>query len=196
MTDFKAKPTLHFFSLGCAASLVLISVTFSMDNTVGKLCTILGLASYLAFFSSGMGPGGLLVSSEVFAQCIRAKAMSVATFFNRFTATVMASSFLSVAEAISWAGFFLFLAGICVMGIIFLLLYLPETKGRSLEDMSVYFAEITGDRYILDLEERIRKQQRDLELSDKSSVVLENFEIEIVTTKYGASNGSDGIHYD
>jgi hypothetical protein len=155
-----------------------------MDNTVGKMCTILGLASYLAFFSSGMGPGGWLVSSEVFAQCIRAKAMSVATFLNRLTATVMASSFLSVAETISWAGFFLLLAGICVVGIIFLFLYLPETKGRSLEDMSVYFAEITGDRYILDLEERIRKKQRDLELSDESSV-SENFEMETVTTKYG-----------
>lgn len=181
---------MFFSSLGCAASLVLISVTFSMDNTVGKLCTILGLASYLAFFSSGMGPGGWLVSSEVFAQCIRAKAMSVATFFNRVTATVMASSFLSVAETISWAGFFLMLAGICVLGIIFLFLYLPETKGRSLEDMAVYFAEITGDRHILDLEERIQQKKRDLESEAES--VLGNFEMETVTTKQGATDGSDG----
>lgn len=31
--------------------------------------------------------------------------------------------------------------------------YLPETKGRPLEDMSQYFAEITGDRSILEAEE-------------------------------------------
>ena len=123
---------------------------------------MLGLAAYLAFFSSGMGPGGWLVSAEVFALCIRAKAMSVATFLNRVTATLMASTFLSTAKAISWTGFFLLLAGVCVIGIIFLFLYLPETKGRSLEDMAVYFAEITGDSFILEIEEKVHKKETGL----------------------------------
>lgn len=34
-------------------------------------------------------------------------------------------------------------------------MYLPETKGRALEDMSQYFAEITGDRSILEAEESL-----------------------------------------
>ena len=33
--------------------------------------------------------------------------------------------------------------------------YLPETKGRSLEDMSQYFGEITGDRSIFEAEEML-----------------------------------------
>ena len=33
--------------------------------------------------------------------------------------------------------------------------YLPETNGHSLESMALYFAEITGDTYILDAEARI-----------------------------------------
>lgn len=36
--------------------------------------------------------------------------------------------------------------------------YLPETKGRALEDMSQYFAEITGDRSILEAEETLYRR--------------------------------------
>ena len=123
------------------------------------MLTVLGLASYLAFFSCGMGPGGWLIPSEVFAMCIRAKAMSATTFLNRLTATVMATSFLSVAHAISWPGFFLFLALVCMAGALFLFSFLPETMGRSLEDISLDIANATGDRFILETEEKLQKER-------------------------------------
>lgn len=126
---------------------------------------ILGLASYLAFFSIGLGPGNWVVVSEVFATSIRAKAMSVAVFPNRVTATIMASSFLSMSRLLTWPGFFLLLAGICLASCLFLYIYLPETKGKSLEQMAVYFAEITGDRSILDAEEKLGKKRAMLKLN-------------------------------
>ncbi|KAI2500117.1 major facilitator superfamily-like protein [Fragilaria crotonensis] len=131
------RPLFAVSLLGCAASLVFVSVTFSDHTKTGQILTVLGLASYLAFFSCGMGPGGWLIPSEVFAMCIRAKAMSVTTFLNRLTATVVATTFLSVAHTISWPGFFLLLAVICVAGALFLCNFLPETMGRSLEDISL-----------------------------------------------------------
>lgn len=39
--------------------------------------------------------------------------------------------------------------------------YLPETKGRPLEDMSQFFAEITGDRSILEAEEMMYRNDDD-----------------------------------
>ena len=107
---------------------------------------------YLSSFSLGLGPGAWLIPSEVFTTSIRAKAMSVATFLNRAFATVMSSTFLSVADALTWGGFFLVLATVCVLLGLFFYFLLPETKGRALEDMALYFAEITGDRTILDME--------------------------------------------
>ena len=107
-----------------------------------------------------MGPGGWLIPSEVFAMCFRAKAMSMTTFLNRLTATVMATTFLSVAHAISWPGFFLFLALICVAGAVFLISLLPETMGRSLEDIPLHIANVTGDRFILETEEKLQKERR------------------------------------
>jgi fatty acid desaturase len=140
-------------------ALVLISLSFFGDKDKGTGFAVFGLALYMSFFSLGMGPGAWLIPSEVFATSIRAKAMSVATFFNRITATLMASTFLSTSAAIGWGGFFLMLAGVCVLVGIFFYFLLPETKGRSLEDMSVYFAELTGDTSILDAEKKIIQQR-------------------------------------
>jgi hypothetical protein len=136
-------------------ALVLISLTFFGTKGKGTGFAIFGLALYMSSFSIGMGPGAWLIPSEIFATSIRAKAMSVATFFNRITATLMATTFLSTAHAIGWGGFFLMLAGICVVVFAFLYFFLPETKGRSLEDMSIYFAEITGDTSLLEAEKKI-----------------------------------------
>jgi hypothetical protein len=54
-----------------------------------------------------------------------------------------------------WGGFFIMLAAISLVVFVFIYFLLPETKGRSLEDMSVYFAEITGDTSILEAEKKI-----------------------------------------
>ena len=84
-----------------------------------------------------MGPGGWLIPSEVFATIIRAKAMSVATCASRVVATTMSSTFLTVADAVGWPGFFCLLATVCLLVCAFFLTFLPETKGKSLEDMSM-----------------------------------------------------------
>lgn len=136
------------------ASLILIA--FSTSSVA-----IVGLAVYLSFFSIGMGPGAWLIPSEVFATSIRAKAMSVAAFSNRIAATLMASTFLTTSAALGWAGFFLLLAGACVVVFAFIYFFLPETKGRSLEDMSLYFAEITNDSAILEAESKLIGERRD-----------------------------------
>ena len=44
---------------------------------------------------------------------------------------------------------------VCLLVLLYFYLYLPETKGRSLEDMSVYFAERTGNTAILDAKKRL-----------------------------------------
>ena len=51
----------------------------------------------------------------------------------------------------------------------FVYFYLPETKGRSLEDMSIYFAEITGDRRMLDAEARITREREAVALALKNT---------------------------
>ena len=151
------RPLLFVSLIGMSVATLLISIGFFANTKLSGEVIIVGLAVYLAFFSIGMGPGAWLVPSEVFTTSIRGKAMSVATFMNRATATLMSSTFLSTANSMGWGGFFLMLSVICLVVLCFFYKYLPETKGRSLEDMSVYFAELTGDTSVLEAEERLRR---------------------------------------
>jgi len=158
--DTTGRRPLFFASLG-GMIVALIILAFSFLNEDGGSATVgvIGLASYLCFFSLGMGPGAWLIPAEVFSTTIRTKAMSMAAFLNRIVATIMTMSFLTVADVIGWSGFFFVLALICALVMLFLYWYLPETKGLSLEDMSSYFAKITWDRSILEAEERLHGQK-------------------------------------
>jgi MFS family permease len=159
--DIVGRRFLLFLSLaGMTASLLLISLAFLIDNSLSTKAIVTGLALYLSFFSVGMGPGAWLIPSEVFATVIRAKAMSIATLLNRAVASLMAGTFLSTTDALGWSGFFFLLAVVCVLVLAFLWLYLPETKGRSLEEMSVYFAESTGDNMVLQVEAELVQRRR------------------------------------
>jgi hypothetical protein len=44
-------------------------------------------------------------------------------------------------------------------GALFLFSFLPETMGRSLEDISLDIANATGDRFILETEEKLQKER-------------------------------------
>jgi hypothetical protein len=159
--DSRGRRPMFFISLvGMAVALFAISVSFYASNGHSSVLTVLGLGLYLAFFSIGAGPGSWLIPSEVFPTSIRAKAMSLAAFFNRIAATVMASTFLSTAQGMGWGGFFLLLSFVSLIVCAFVFKYMPETKDRSLEEMSLYFAEITGDNSILEAEKQLANRRK------------------------------------
>lgn len=162
--DRYGRRPLFFTSLiGVSMALLLISIVFFFDSSsasaVTNVTVLLGLALYLAFFSLGIGPGGWLIPSEVFSLSIRGKAMTIATLCNRVTSTIMSSTFLTTVALIGWCGFFFMLYFICMIVLTFMYYYLPETKGKSLENIAAHFAYITGDTNILDIEARIVDNQ-------------------------------------
>jgi len=132
---------------------VMLFINFMIINDI--YVTIYSLAGYLIFYSLGMGPGSWLIASEVFCTSIRAKAMSIATCSNRLTASITLLTFLTLAQLLTWSGCFLLLALICLFMLVFFYFYLPETKGKTLEEMTMYFTEITGDDSILRIEEEM-----------------------------------------
>jgi len=145
------RPLVFISLLGMSVSFFIVAMSF-IGNVASEVGAIIGLGLYLAFFSIGMGPATWIIASEVFPTSIRAKAMSLATFSNRATATIFASSFLSVATAMTWSGFFIMMTVVCLVILSWMYIYLPETKGLSLEEMARYFAGITGDQSILEVE--------------------------------------------
>jgi len=157
MFDTRGRRPFIFLSLiGIEISLVLQAINFLLPNPV-KGVSIFALAFYLAFFSIGLGPGAWLIVSEVFSNSVRAKGMSLATFSNRFIAFIMSCTFLSLTHLITWSGYFFLLSILTAAILYFMYVYLPETKSKSLEEISLYFAEITGDKFMLNIEESLVK---------------------------------------
>ena len=151
-------------------ALTTISTSFYIGTPESSTVAVTGLFLFLASYGIGLGPVGWLLPSEIFATSIRAKAVSLATLLNRGVATLMVCTFLTIQDTISWPIFFLILAACCFVTLIIVYFYLPETKGRSLEDMSLYFAEETGDFSILDAERRLRVES---ELEQMQDGILE-----------------------
>lgn len=149
------RPLLFTSLLGMAGALLAISVGFYLSDYPSSGLLIPALAVYLASFSIGMGPGAWLIPSEVFPLSIRAKAMSLATCSNRLFGTLMSTTFLSTAKAMGWGSFFLLICIVCLIACTYLYLLLPETKGKTLEEMTLCFAEVTGDTKVLDAERAI-----------------------------------------
>ncbi|KAK4477093.1 hypothetical protein RD792_016301 [Penstemon davidsonii] len=102
------------------------------------LC-ITAVLSYVAFFSIGMGPITWVYSSEIFPLKLRAQGCSMGVAINRVTSGVITMTFISLYNAISLGGAFFLYAGVAVVAWVFFYTLLPETQGRTLEEMETLF---------------------------------------------------------
>lgn len=108
-----------------------------------SLCTVL---SYVAFFSIGMGPITWVYSSEIFPLRLRAQGCSIGVGVNRVTSGVLSMTFISLYKAITIGGAFFLYSGVALVGWIFFYTWLPETQGRTLEDMEILFTNSSWNK--------------------------------------------------
>ncbi|XP_074111702.1 trehalose transporter 1 isoform X2 [Cotesia typhae] len=90
---------------------------------------------YIIAFSMGFGPIPWLMMGEILPAKIRGGAASVTTGFNWFCAFLVTKTFQNIIELIKITGAFWMYGGICVVGLLFVILFVPETSGRSLEEI-------------------------------------------------------------
>jgi len=102
------------------------------------LCIIMLLA-FVASFSIGMGPITWVYSSEIFPLRLRAQGTSLGVAVNRLTSGVISMSFISLYKGITIGGTFFLYAGLALLSWVFFYFMLPETRGRTLEDMEMLF---------------------------------------------------------
>lgn len=122
-------------SMGMAVTLVLLALSFhfKMDGIFTLICIML----FLMFFSSCIGPVFWTLVSEIFPNRIRGKALAFASFtqwiFNFLVVLLFPHFLVSLGGAIS----FMFLAVMSLFQWLFTYLYVPETKGKSLEEIEL-----------------------------------------------------------
>ncbi|KAG8389950.1 hypothetical protein BUALT_Bualt01G0032800 [Buddleja alternifolia] len=134
-------------SSGMALSLLLVSVAFFLKGLVpedSKMYGILGILSVVGVvcmiisFSLGMGPIPWLIMSEILPIKIKGLAGSVATLANWSFSWVIT---LTAPLLLAWSsgGTFAFYTVMCIFTVAFVAIWVPETKGRTLEEIQYSF---------------------------------------------------------
>ena len=118
-----------------------LTVIDHSDHTVtwAVVLCITMVMSFVAFFSIGMGPITWVYSSEIFPLKLRAQGTSMGVAVNRLTSGVISMSFISLYDGITIGGTFFLYAGFALVSWFFFYFLLPETQGRTLEDMEGLF---------------------------------------------------------
>lgn len=128
------KPLLLLGSGGMAASLAFLGAALVLQGESSPYL-LAGILSYVAFFAVGLGPVVWLLLSEIFPTAIRGRAMSLATISLWIACFVVSITFLSLVNALSMAGAFWLYAAICLATFVFVWRVIPETRGKSLEEI-------------------------------------------------------------
>jgi sugar porter (SP) family MFS transporter len=128
---------------GMGISLVGMAVAIHLEAPA--LVVLSFVLIYVACFAIGIGTGTWVVMSEICPTRIRGRAMSIATVFLWCGTLVVTLTFLSLARVLTAPGAFLLYAVICVAAVLFVKLAVPETKGRSLEEIEQWWVVGRGE---------------------------------------------------
>ena len=107
---------------------------FFHAGTQGVHVLVMVLLS-IAFFASSIGPVTWVLLSEMFPNRIRGLATSFAVLAMWIANFILALTFPSLNANLGSAGTFWIYAGICLAGTVFIARFVPETKGKTLEQI-------------------------------------------------------------
>ena len=114
-------------------------VPFQQLASFKSYVAIGGLVIYVACFAFGLGPIFWLLISEIYPLKIRGAAMSAVTVTNWAMNLAVAVTFLTLVGAIGHAGTFWLYGVIAIGAWIFFYLLVPETKGKTLEQIEAHW---------------------------------------------------------
>jgi len=99
----------------------------------------LGLYMFMAFYALGPGVCVWLALSELMPTRIRSNGMSVALVLNQLVSTTLAAIFLPFVSKHGYSSMFFLFAGFTVVYFLVTAFFLPETKGKTLEEIESHF---------------------------------------------------------
>jgi MFS family permease len=99
----------------------------------------LSLYLFIAFFALGPGVCVWLALTELMPTRIRSNGMSIALVINQLVSTTLAAIFLPFVSKFGYSSMFFVYAGFTVIYILTVTIFLPETKGKTLEEIELYF---------------------------------------------------------
>jgi MFS transporter, SP family, arabinose:H+ symporter len=120
-------------------SLGLVGLLF--QRHVGGTPLLIAIMAFIAAFAMALGPIGWLFCAEIFPNKVRGRAMSVASFTVWVSCFIVARTFpiLNDSPHVGPAITFWIYSAISLLAFLMVLALVPETKGRSLEEIEEYW---------------------------------------------------------
>ncbi|MDR0420764.1 MAG: D-xylose transporter XylE [Prevotellaceae bacterium] len=135
---FGRKPLLIIGSIGMAAGAFAVAIcdSFGLQGMV----PVMSIIVYSAFFMMSWGPICWVLISEIFPNTIRGKAVAIAVAFQWIFNFIVSSTFPPLYDFSPMIAYGLY--GImCIFAFVFVWKFVPETKGKTLEDMNKLWAK-------------------------------------------------------
>ena len=141
LLDRAGRRTMLFIGVsGMSLSLFLLGTAFL--GSTGTLTSIIAIASLMLFVSSfaiSLGPIFWLLNAEIYPLNVRSKAASAGTMTNWFFNFLVSLTFLPLIDLLTQSGAFWFYGLVGLVTLWFCWKFVPETKGRSLEQITEVF---------------------------------------------------------
>ena len=137
---FGRKWMLILGSGGMMSMLLGLSALFFMHQTSGIMVLVF-IMGYIACFSASLGAAVWVVIAELFPNRLRSKGMSVAIVSLWIACTIVSITFPIMLERLSGGITFLIFAVICLANMLYVWRYVPETKGKTLEELEHQFSK-------------------------------------------------------
>ncbi|MBU6446750.1 MAG: MFS transporter, partial [Verrucomicrobia bacterium] len=133
------RPLLIAGLIGMAGSLFILGLSFLSQGHASGLTAIFAMLIYVGFFAVSLGPVAWLIISEVYPLGVRGRAMGIATFSNWLCNYFVSLTFLTLIQDLGTSGTFWLYAIICLLGLWFVIRLVPETKGKTLEEIQSFW---------------------------------------------------------
>ena len=126
---------LQIGTFGMLISLVLFVWALMMNHSSTALISTMSIFGYVFFFSMSLGPVTWVVLAEIYPLRIRGTAMAIVIFANWLANYLLTLTFLDLLDLLTAAGTFGLFALLSGLAWWFITKFLPETKGKTLEQI-------------------------------------------------------------
>ena len=127
---------------GMIPSLAVLGACFYFKDLLGAslpIFAILSIVFYIIFIAISLAPLGWLLISEVFPLSVRGVGMSIGSLAHWGFNAVIAFTFLKLVHSLGIHNTFWLYSVVCIGGLIWGYYYIPETKGKSLEEIEIHW---------------------------------------------------------
>ena len=135
------RPLLLAGIAGMIVTLGVLGLSFRVSNPSGQLAwiAVICLMGYVASFAISLGPIFWLLIAEIYPLKIRGLAEGTAATFNWASNLIVSLTFLTLVEKLGASSTFLLYALASVASWLFAYYFVPETKGRTLEQIEAFW---------------------------------------------------------